>query len=506
MRRLTGSVRLGLPLAALFVAVLSCPTRAASAGGSLSNTSGRGPRIVVLAVALDPKIRPQVGLLEHAAEEALTHSARFDLLLGVDAYDPGAQAARGAAALKAASRVKEGRKAIDDLDTTAATAAFVDAVSQYKATNSALTFGSLIDAWVMKAASLASGDAGPAKQDIDRIIALSARAEFSNQYFPPELLKYADTQKKMAANAKGELIVRTEPPGAAVWVDGQYRGVSPAQVSNIMGGRHLVAAALNGYALGQEEFTPGEGLLSLKPAELQSAVFKAQDAVSKDPEGLTREQAAMTLAKRAGADQVLVLVAKKSLAGEQMELTVVRVDATDGHNWGYQTAVVPLNNEATLSGVIDLVVATDTARLEGRKPVFHLKNSGGSTGKKVAGGILLAAGAGLVGAGVYTGLQAQASVAEYHGIKQVQTDIAQSVASRGRAFSIMADASFVLAAASFVTGTVLLATSGPPKTSEVDEPRPSERSGPSGSTRDEAPPPSKSNTGWGAPAKRESSD
>ncbi len=461
-------------LVAMLIAALARPSYAGlPMVGLVEAAPGSGPRIVVLAVGLDAKVRPQLGLLEHAGETAIVRANRFELLPVVDAFDPTGRKGRETAAKQAASRVVDGQKALDDLDDPKATTAFIDALALLRQTNLAGDFEALIRAWVLKASSLATGgEIVPARQDIEKIIALAARTEFPPQFFSPELLQHAETQRRIASNAKGELTVRTEPPGAAVWVDGQYRGASPALVKNIMGGRHLVTAALGGYALGQEEMTPGEGLVSLRPAELQSALIKAQALISKDPEGLTREQAAMTLGKRVGADQVLLIIGKKSLAGEQIDLTALRLDVSDGHNYAFQTAVVPMNNEATVGSVLDLLLATDAQRVANR-PVFHTKASGGAiSGKRAAGLVLLGAGAALVGAGVFSGLQAQSTVATYRGTTQVQSSISDGLASRGRSFAIVADVSFVLGAASLALGTIFVATGKSAAVTAEPEPTP----------------------------------
>jgi len=484
---MTGQARLPVHLlVAMLIAGLSRPVHASLPAIQLRvlEAAATGPRIVVIGVGLDSKVRPQLGLLEHAAESAISRATRFRLLPVVDAYDPSASLAREAASQKASARIHDGQKALDDLDHPKALAAFVDALALIRQTNVAATFGDLVTAWVLKAASHAAGDENPqARQDIERIVAVFARAEFPSQHFPPELVEHAETQRRIASNAKGELTVRTEPSGAAVWVDGQYRGISPTLAKNIMGGRHVVTATLGGYSLSQEELAPGEGLVTLKAAELQPALLKAQDLIAKHPNGLVREQAAMELGKKVGADQVLLVIGKKSLAGEQIDLTAVRIDVSDGHNWAYQTAVVPMNDEDTTLSVLELVVASDTPRQQGNKPVFHVKGANaGPTGKQVAGIVLLATGAALVGGGVYSGLQAQSAQALYQGTPQVQTGIAESVATRGRNFSIVADASFVLAAASLVIGSVFLATGGRPASNQP-APEPEETPEPAAATR-----------------------
>lgn len=455
-------------LVALLIAGVSRPVQAAvPVPGPVA-----AARIVVMSVALDGQVRPHLGWLEHAAEAAIARSARFELLPAVDAYDPSASRAREAAVSQAQKHLREGQAALDDLDNLKATTQFVEALRLLNQTNVVTQFATLVQAWVLKAASHATGGENqPARQDIERVVAISASANFPSQFFPPELLQFAESQRRIVSASRGELTVRTEPGGAAVWVDGQYRGPSPTLVKNLAPGRHVVMATLAGYTLGREELPLGEGLVSLKPAELQPALIKAQELISKNPDGLSREQAAMSLGKKLGADQVFLIIGKKSLAGQQIDLTTVRLDVVDGHHWAYQTSVVPMNDEATVGRLFDPMVATDAPRV-GHKPVFHTQAAQGLGGKQVAGLVLLGTGAALVGAGVVCGLQAQSALNDYRALPQVETTQAAGVAARGRAFSVMADVSFLLAAGSAVVGSLFLATGGPKREGAVTQPPP----------------------------------
>ena len=125
------------------------------------------------------------------------------------------------------------KKAIDDLDNVKATESFTAAVEGLQQGGDlSRDFPALLDAWTMKAAGHATGGENlPAKKDMEAVIGLNAKVEFSPTYFPPDLIKFAEATRKIATNAKGELLVRTEPAGARVWVDGTFRGISPVAPS-----------------------------------------------------------------------------------------------------------------------------------------------------------------------------------------------------------------------------------------------------------------------------------
>ncbi len=415
-----------------------------------------GPSVAVVVVTLDLKARAQAGLLEAEAEAAVTRSGRLALVTGHDAFNPDAAKKRAQALASAREKVAQGQKALDDLDNVKATGAFVDALALYKQADTTQVAREYLDALVLKAASHATGgETGPAKKGIDAALAFDARAEFSPTFFPPDLVKYAEAQRKGALAARGELTVRTEPSGARVWVDGAYLGPSPATASNLGPGKHFVAAAASGSALAQAELPPGDGQVALEPAELSAEYTRATARVSADPEGPGRDQGARELGKALGVDQVLLVIARKSLAGDQLDLIAERLDTRDGHNWSYRALTVRADGAAAF---FDGLLLKDTLR-SGRDPVTNFKSSGGAGGMRtnVAIGLLGLGAAGLVTGGVF-GFMASNQASAFK--QTVQTDVVKSTQLRtsGQAYAVVADISFLIGLASAATGTVLLVT------------------------------------------------
>ncbi len=425
---------------------------------SVIPAAGDGPRLVVVTVGLDPKTKGKLGALEAAAEEAVDRAGRFTLVPASLAFDPNVEKGQDASLQEARGRIKDGQKALDDLDNQKATEAFVAALAAFRKTDLSKTWTELLSAWVLKAASHATGGENPqAKAEIEKIIAVDPKADFPSQFFPPELLKYADTQRKLSASAKGELTVRTEPPGARVWIDGSWRGPSPVTATGLMGGKHFVVASLGGYATLVEELTPGEEVLRLTPGELAPQLARAVDAVAKDPEGPGRVAAARSLGRNLGVDQVLVVTARKSPAGDQHELTAVRVEVKDGHEPGYRQLTAPLGDASALATFFDGVMAKDEPRKGG--PVTHFKAAAGALDNRTLLGYSLAgAGAVLIVSGIIFGVSAQNSATTFRGTEQVKTRISNDLASSGRAFSVTADVSWVLGLGAAAAGGVLAFT------------------------------------------------
>lgn len=446
------------------------------------------PRVAVVVVPLDARAAQYRGELEGAAEAALSRAGRFTVAPGMDAWNPTAAAARRARAEDALTQVKVGKVALEELDAERAAAAFSAAVAAWKEADLSRDLPSLLEAWTMKAAAFATaGDNAAAKKDMEAVVSLNPRAEFSPTYFPPELIKFAEAQRKQAANAKGELLVRTEPSGARVWVDGTYRGVSPVTVAGLTAARHLVVASLGGHALAQVEAAPGETSLLLEPAELSQAWVAATTLVSRDADGPTRDQAAQQLGRAAQLDQVLLVIARKSLAGEQLDLTALRLEVRDQHNAAYRGATVSPGDAAQVAAFFDALTAADAPR-DGKAPVRHVRGSDGAPLQRIAGWSLLGVGAvALVTAGVF-GFMASERAAAFRATPQVQTFQSEQLRSQGQLFAGVADVSLVVGLASAAGGGVLTFL----QRGEAGTPAPERRAPPAPAPPAEgAPPPSK---------------
>jgi DNA segregation ATPase FtsK/SpoIIIE-like protein len=462
-------------LIAFLVVSLAMPARSfASAPEALVTTtlSAGGPKISVVVVSLDAKASAQQGALEGAAEDALIRASRFTVLLNHEAFNPGAAKKRAEALSEAADMVKFGMKSLEELDNVKATESFTAAIETLETGDLSRDFTALLEAWTMKAAGHATGgENGPAKKDIESVIGLNAKAEFSPTYFPPDLLKFTEAQRKLTANAKGELLVRTEPAGARVWVDGTYRGVSPVSVAGLTANKHYVTAALGGYALGQSQASPGEEVISLAAAELAPGFKKAVTDIKKDPEGVTRDLAAQTLGKAAQLDQVLLVLAKKSVAGEKFDLIALRLETRDQHNAAYKAATVSPTDPEALAAFFDSLTGRDAKR-DGKEPVHHFKGGGGSDVKTIAGVSLLGLAGVSVATGVVFGVLASNNAAAYRTTPQTRSFDSANLARDGRTFSIVADVSYLVAIAAGATGGVLLLTNKGGSDEAASEPSP----------------------------------
>lgn len=447
-------------LAAALVAALARPPVAFAASERLLPhvvLGATGPRVAVFVVGLDPKSRQHATELEQAAEGAAERSGRFQLVPSQDAANPTFAKAREDKLEQAQAKVTQGKKDLDDLEAMKAVEEFTAALELLKETDSTRDARALLDAWLWKASAHATaGENAPAKKEMEALLALDPKVEFSSSYFSPDLIKFGEAQRKLAENAKGELTVRTEPPGARVWVDGQYRGTSPVLVAGLAAGKHLVAATQGGYALAQVELSPGEHLVRLEPAELAGSLKKASAVVAADPEGPGRDLGAKDLGRALGVDQVLLVVAKKSPAGEQLDVIALRLEVRDGHNDSFRQKTLKVGDEGALNDFFDLLYAKDDPR-DGKSPRTHFKDSG-SSAKTAIGVSLMGVGVAAAATGAVFGVMALNQSNQFKETPQVQTMKSQTLASQGRTYAWVADISFIVAGVTAIAGTVLVLT------------------------------------------------
>lgn len=416
-----------------------------------------GPRVAVFVAALDPKAKQHATELEQAAEGATERSERCQLVPAQDAANPTAAKARADKVQEAAEKVAQGRKNLDDLEAMKAVEDFTEAVTLLKGADSTRDMRALLDAMFLQAAAHATaGENAQAKKEIEVLVPLDPAREFTSTYFPPDLLKFAAAQQKLAENAKGELTVRTDPPGARVWVDGQFRGTSPVLVAGLSAGAHLVAAAAGGYALTQTELPPGEHLVKLEPAELAGPLKRATANVAADPEGPGRDAAAKELGRALQVDQVLLVVAKKSPAGEQLDVIALRLEVRDGHNLAFRQGVLKVGDEGAMNDFFDALYKKDDPR-DGKAPRTHFKDGGGGA-KTAVGAALLGVGVAAAATGAVFGVMALNQSNQFRETPQTQALKSQTLASQGRTYAWVADISYIVAGVTAITGAVLILT------------------------------------------------
>lgn len=397
--------------------------------------------VTVVAISLDATSRTEAARLAYWAEQSVARSGRLDLVRLTDALDAQGKAAREAKAAEGAAAMKEGQTAYDELDTQKALQQFDAASRAFEASDLSRNFGDLSRARVMKAASqVANGESTAAQLEIRAVLAVDPRAQFSPNFFPPDDMAFVDKERKAAlAGSTGTLSVSTEPVPAQVYVDGQFRGVSPVELKGLTPADHFVTVMAPGFEVEQRRAREGDTKLTLAPAASMRALQAITDRVVRKPEGPERDVALRELGVLAGVSQVLALLVRGGTGTAPLQVTGLRLDVTDGHNLAYAVGAVP-SGEAMATGsdsLLSSLVGADTARLAGNKPVTHFAGGGGSN-RKTMGYVLMATGVALLAGGIYFGMEASSKEDDFRRAPQTSPR-AQDFKDTGKTYALVAD-------------------------------------------------------------------
>lgn len=422
------------------------------------------PAITVLVVPLDAAAEAQLNRLTYQAEQAVAGSQRFELVRLADALDAQGTQERVAKATEASAALQEGQKAYDELDTQKALQQFDKAAQLYEGSDLSRHFMDMSRARVMKiAAYVANGDNKAFQRELKDVLARNPRAEFSSNFFPAdELAAVEKVRRGILAEATRTLEVKTGGVPAQIFVDGQFRGISPLTLSDQTAAEHFVTAIAPGYALAQGRFR-GEASLTLQPLSSQPRLKSWVSRVAAAPEGPDRDAALRELGTFVEAQQVLALLVRGTPSATGQDAMVVRVEVSDGHTPGYAEGPLPLSGasgDTALQALLASVLQTDALRGKGGKPTRHYAGSqGASSGRKTAGYVLLATGAALVAGGVYFGLEASSKADDFK--KLPQTDPrAEKLRSDGKTYALVADVGMIAGLAAAGAGTWLAFLSG----------------------------------------------
>ncbi len=413
-----------------------------------------GPAVTVVGVAVDGADRAETARLAYEAEGAVARSGRLTLVRLADALEGGERPAR-----EAEAAMQEGQRAYDDLDTQKALQQFDKAVRAYEASDLSRRFGELIRARVMKAASqVANGENTAAQLEIRAVLAVEPRAQFSPNFFPPDQMAFIEKERKaVLAAPRASLRVSTEPVPAQVYVNGQFRGVSPVELTDVPVADHYVTVVAPGYAVAQRRAREGAVALTLTPVAAQKSLQLLTERVARDPDGKERDAALRELGTLAGVSQVLAVLVRGGTGSAPLDVTALRLDVSDGHNLAYALGSVPRGGgmAAGAPALLEPLVATDAPRQDG-KPVSHFAGGGA---RRTVGYVLMATGVALLAGGVYFGLEASAKQDEFKRTPQTSPR-ATDLRDTGKTYALVADAGILAGLVSAGLGTYFAFSGG----------------------------------------------
>lgn len=320
------------------VAALGCLT-------ALASTPPTDKRVATLVIPMDKDTEQMALRIESYSNEALGEYAGFilrssDELFGVPPDD------EAAASLKRAETgFKESKAAFDDRNYEDAERKLHATIKEYgKAAAAMKACGNLCETVAMYAATLqARGDAEEAKIAILDLLSLAPTYELDRKRYPQNFLTLkAQVAASRNAQLRGNVVVKTRPAGARVFLDGKLEGYSPITLQTLPIGKHLVRVERPGFRQfgAIVEATPEDQ--ELAPELTATSGYKAFDALMdrlagealKDKGGSTMTSVSNSLK----LDRAVICVLKESESGESTEMTMAYFDLKAGKRMALKRA------------------------------------------------------------------------------------------------------------------------------------------------------------------------
>ncbi len=281
------------------------------------------PKLLVLVQSEDPALAGQALRVGRAATRVLARAqgmtaASFDGLV-----DAKIDEERAADLTEGLAAVQRGQVAFEELDLESAGAeldlGITLLVSMVEDLNAAQR-RTLDQALFTLATTTLFEGRGPLADSIFVALALlSPDYTPKGAGYPSNVLaRFGEIRAGLAEREIGEMDVRSNPPGAAVWVDGVFRGATPLSIPDLADGQHAVLLARLGHrAHGVlSPVTAGRSArveIDLEPTAAASLAATLSPALATDAE------AALALGRKLGVDRLATLVLRDGAAGLWVE-------------------------------------------------------------------------------------------------------------------------------------------------------------------------------------------
>ena len=195
----------------------------------------------------------------------------------------------------------------------------------------------LVQVHQLLAASLhAEGKTGEADDWFGRAISLGPGTPMDPTVFPREIREVHAERSTKLLETKARIKVRSEPPGAAIYLDGRLVGIAPAKLRVKVAGPHLVRLVSDGYQprAAVVDLQAGRAVelsRELEPVRQADALRKLIEQAMREAglEELTADDAILSLGEILDVDE-LVLIRVLSTTERQVILEGFHYDFLDG--------------------------------------------------------------------------------------------------------------------------------------------------------------------------------
>ena len=205
------------------------------------------PSASLLVEASDPRAEGAAARIFKVARENMRQTRSFafrdaDGVLGRSGGQP--------APSRAEELYRKGREAYDNLELEEAVGLLRQAARDLDARlDEVLDRNLLTDIYIYWGSALVlSGKKKPGEKIYRRLLVLHPDAELDSMVFPPSLAAtFSRIAKEVQRSGTGGLRIQSATPGAEVWVDGIFRGISPVLLESLVEGQHIIRLVRRGH-------------------------------------------------------------------------------------------------------------------------------------------------------------------------------------------------------------------------------------------------------------------
>lgn len=334
-------------------------------------------RVATLILPMDKGSEQIVLKVEAYSNEALHEYSGFVVRTTDELFGIAPDEEANASLKRAETGYKESKVAFDERNYEDAERKLRATIKEYGRAVAAMKgCGNLCDTVAMYAAALqARGDAEEAKIVLLDLLALNPTFELDRKRYPQNFLALkALVATSRNSQLRGNIVVKSKPAGARVYLDGTMQGYSPVTLQTLPVGKHLIRIERPGFKQygAIVEATPEDQ--EVTPELTATSGYKAYDSLMdrlagealKDKGGQTMTSVSNSLK----LDRAVIGVVRESESGESTELTMAYFDLKTGKRMAIKRATFQGDEFGQLKGEVARMVnhLLNTNDGDGRPP------------------------------------------------------------------------------------------------------------------------------------------
>lgn len=208
---------------------------------------GQTTSATLVVFAGEPEAEVPAARIFRAARENMRQARAFTFK---DVDDVLGRPAGPAGASRAEELYQKGREAYDNLELEEAVKLLRQAARDLDArVDEVLDRQTFTDIYIYWGAALVlSGKKKQGEKIFRKLLVLHPDSELDSMVFPPSLTAtFSRIASEVQRSGTGGLRIDSSTPGAEVWVDGTFRGISPVALERLAEGEHIIRLVRRGY-------------------------------------------------------------------------------------------------------------------------------------------------------------------------------------------------------------------------------------------------------------------